>query len=165
MVPLAAHALFARPIVVSPRSVIAVELVDGRGDAGGHEADHAVMWCDGRRKVKLPPGARIEVAGTRCRCCSPGCTATRGGSSPAGWWPSSAFPSRAGAAAAVSPYSWLTSAATIRPPWTVSVPEKSCTAPVQSSVAARSKLTVSPDSPVSERSWDPVQAKPSTNCW
>src|SRR5580692_6499284 len=61
MVPLAAHALFARPIVVSPRSVIAVELVDGRGEASGHEADHAVIWCDGRRKLRLPPGARIEV--------------------------------------------------------------------------------------------------------
>jgi NAD+ kinase len=61
MVPLAAHALFARPIVVSPRSVIAVELVDGRGEAGGHETDHAVIWCDGRRKLRLPPGARIEV--------------------------------------------------------------------------------------------------------
>jgi NAD+ kinase len=61
MVPLAAHALFARPIVVSPRSVIAVELVDGRGEAAGHESDHAVIWCDGRRKLRLPPGARIEV--------------------------------------------------------------------------------------------------------
>jgi NAD+ kinase len=61
MVPLAAHALFARPIVVSPRSVIAVELVDGRGEAGGHESDRAVIWCDGRRKLRLPPGARIEV--------------------------------------------------------------------------------------------------------
>jgi NAD+ kinase len=61
MVPLAAHALFARPIVVSPRSVIAVELVDGRGEAGGHETDHAVIWCDGRRKLRLPPRARIEV--------------------------------------------------------------------------------------------------------
>jgi NAD+ kinase len=61
MVPLAAHALFARPIVVSPRSVIAVELVDGRGESGGHEADHAVIWCDGRRKLRLPPGARFEV--------------------------------------------------------------------------------------------------------
>jgi NAD+ kinase len=61
MVPLAAHALFARPIVVSPRSVIAVELVDGRGESGGHESDHAVIWCDGRRKLRLPPGARIEV--------------------------------------------------------------------------------------------------------
>jgi NAD+ kinase len=61
MVPLAAHALFARPIVVSPRSVIAVELVDGRGESGGHESDPAVIWCDGRRKLRLPPGARIEV--------------------------------------------------------------------------------------------------------
>src|ERR1700728_5224593 len=61
MVPISAHALFARPIVVSPKSVIAVELVDGRGDGGGHEADHAVIWCDGRRKLRLPPGARIEV--------------------------------------------------------------------------------------------------------
>ena len=103
MVPLAAHALFARPIVVSPRSVIAVELVDGRGEAGGHESDHAVIWCDGRRKLRLPPGARIEVRRARCRCCSPACTATRGGSSPAAWWPSSAFRSRAGAAAAASP--------------------------------------------------------------
>src|SRR5580698_8645156 len=55
MVPLAAHVLFARPIVVSPRSVIAVELVDGRGESGGPEADHAVIWCDGRRKLRLPP--------------------------------------------------------------------------------------------------------------
>ncbi|MGH3284499.1 MAG: NAD kinase, partial [Streptosporangiaceae bacterium] len=54
MVPISAHALFARPIVVSPRSVIAVELVDGRGDSVGHEADHAVIWCDGRRKLRLP---------------------------------------------------------------------------------------------------------------
>jgi NAD+ kinase len=61
MVPLAAHALFARPIVVSPRSVIAVELVDGRGETGAHEFDHAVIWCDGRRKLRLPPGARVEV--------------------------------------------------------------------------------------------------------
>src|SRR6202021_769191 len=61
MVPLAAHALFARPIVVSPRSVIAVELVAGRGEAGGHEADQAVIWGEGRRKLRLPPRARIEV--------------------------------------------------------------------------------------------------------
>ena len=61
MVPLAAHALFARPIVVSPRSVIAVELVDGRGESSGHESDQAVIWCDGRRKLRLPPGARVEV--------------------------------------------------------------------------------------------------------
>jgi NAD+ kinase len=57
MVPIAAHALFARPLVVSPRSVLAVELVHG----GGGESDKAVLWCDGRRRYELPCGARIEV--------------------------------------------------------------------------------------------------------
>jgi NAD+ kinase len=66
MVPLAAHALFARPLVVSPRSVVALELVDeagkpGSGDKGAYETERAVMWCDGRRKFDLPPGARVEV--------------------------------------------------------------------------------------------------------
>jgi NAD+ kinase len=62
LVPIAAHALFARPLVVSPRSVLAVELVDGA--EGGGEADRGapagVLWCDGRRKFVLPPGARVE---------------------------------------------------------------------------------------------------------
>ena len=75
MVPLAAHALFARPLVVSPRSVLAVELVHEGGErapaeAGSQEAtgepappesERAVLWCDGRRWYDLPPGARIEV--------------------------------------------------------------------------------------------------------
>ncbi|HEX3716062.1 MAG TPA: NAD kinase [Trebonia sp.] len=96
MVPLAAHALFARPLVVSPQSVLAVELMnDGGeaaaehgdtehgdagpdreddtdqghrdqgdrdpGDTGAHDADRAVLWCDGRRRFDLPPRARIEV--------------------------------------------------------------------------------------------------------
>jgi len=52
-VPISAHALFARPMVVSPRSVLAVEVV---GDAEGT----GVLWCDGRRFVHLPSGARIE---------------------------------------------------------------------------------------------------------
>jgi len=54
MVPLSAHALFSRPIVVAPTSRLSVELVaawHGRG----------VLWCDGRRMVEVPPGARIEV--------------------------------------------------------------------------------------------------------
>src|SRR6201994_1634630 len=55
VVPLAAHALFARPLVVSPRSVLAVELIVASETSG------AVLWCDGRRKVDLPPGARVEV--------------------------------------------------------------------------------------------------------
>ena len=54
MVPISAHALFARPLVVSPSSVLAVEVM-ARTDGS------AVLWCDGRRTVDLPPGARIEV--------------------------------------------------------------------------------------------------------
>jgi len=54
MVPISAHALFARPMVVAPSSVLAVEVI-ARTDGAG------VLWCDGRRTVDLPPGARIEV--------------------------------------------------------------------------------------------------------
>ena len=54
VVPLSAHALFARPMVVAPTSVVAVEVL-ARTDGSG------VLWCDGRRTVDLPPGARIEV--------------------------------------------------------------------------------------------------------
>lgn len=53
VVPISAHALFARPLVVSPTSVIALELPDATSSA--------VMWADGRRAVELPPGARVEV--------------------------------------------------------------------------------------------------------
>jgi NAD+ kinase len=78
MVPICAHALFAGPMVVSPRSVLAAELIStevmrpdlagtGAASAGGQsEVSGAVLWCDGRRKVDLPPGARVEVRrGTR----------------------------------------------------------------------------------------------------
>jgi NAD+ kinase len=54
MVPNAAHALFSRPIVVSPTSRLAVEVIP---EAEGH----GIMWCDGRRQLELRPGARIEV--------------------------------------------------------------------------------------------------------
>ena len=54
MVPISAHALFARPLVVAPTSVLAVEVLARTEGAG-------VLWCDGRRAVDLPPGARIEV--------------------------------------------------------------------------------------------------------
>ena len=55
MVPISAHALFARPMVVAPTSVLAVEVLARTEGAG-------VLWCDGRRPVDLPPGARIEVS-------------------------------------------------------------------------------------------------------
>lgn len=57
VVPLSAHALFARPLVVSPRSVVALEL-HGAGPA-------AVLWADGRRSIEVPPSSRIEVRTSR----------------------------------------------------------------------------------------------------
>lgn len=53
VVPLSAHALFARPLVVSPESHVSIGLADG--DAG------AVVWCDGRRTTAAPAGSRVEV--------------------------------------------------------------------------------------------------------
>ena len=58
MAPISAHALFARPLVVAPTSMMAVELIT-RTDARG------VLWCDGRRMVDLPPGSRVEVRRSR----------------------------------------------------------------------------------------------------
>ncbi len=54
MVPLSAHALFARPLVVAPTTVLAVELREESLTSG-------VLWCDGRRSTGLEPGARVEV--------------------------------------------------------------------------------------------------------
>ncbi len=53
VVPISAHALFARPLVVSPSSELAVTVQP--------ETAGAVLWCDGRRTVDLPAGARVEV--------------------------------------------------------------------------------------------------------
>ena len=54
LVPLSAHALFARPLVISPGSLLAVEVLQ-RSPGNG------VLWCDGRRSTELPAGARVEV--------------------------------------------------------------------------------------------------------
>lgn len=53
LVPISAHALFARPLVVSPRSRLALEVQP--------ETAGAVLWCDGRRRFDLPAGARVEL--------------------------------------------------------------------------------------------------------
>jgi len=53
LVPLSAHALFARPLVVSPACRVAIE-VDARGL-------DAVLVCDGRRTLPVPAGARVEL--------------------------------------------------------------------------------------------------------
>jgi NAD+ kinase len=54
LVPLLAHALFARPLVLSPESVIDIEL-DGDSYVPG------VLVGDGRRDIELLPGFRVRV--------------------------------------------------------------------------------------------------------
>lgn len=54
VVPLSAHALFSRPLVVNPGSLVAVEVLK-------RSSGNGVLWCDGRRTRALPPGARVEV--------------------------------------------------------------------------------------------------------
>ena len=53
LAPSNAHALFARPMVISPDSEVAIEIA-----ASGPPA---VLDCDGRRTFVLPPGARVEL--------------------------------------------------------------------------------------------------------
>jgi NAD+ kinase len=74
LVPICAHALFAGPMVISPSATLAVEVIGGtqRKPAslpgmgtvpglGRGEMTGAILWCDGRRSVDLPPGSRVEV--------------------------------------------------------------------------------------------------------
>jgi NAD+ kinase len=53
VVPISAHALFARPLVASPSSVVAMEVLP--------TGSEAMVACDGRRTRVLPHGARVEV--------------------------------------------------------------------------------------------------------
>jgi NAD+ kinase len=54
VVPIAAHALFARPLVVGPQSLVAVEVT-------AQSASEALLTCDGRRAWPVGLGDRIEV--------------------------------------------------------------------------------------------------------
>lgn len=54
LVPVSAHALFARPLVVGPACVLAVEILTRSSSA-------AALTCDGRRSADLPVGTRVEV--------------------------------------------------------------------------------------------------------
>ncbi|MDR2453119.1 MAG: hypothetical protein LBD51_00865 [Bifidobacteriaceae bacterium] len=54
VVPLAAHALFNRPLVVTEESSVTIE-VDALSRSG------AVAACDGRRTCALDPGGRMDV--------------------------------------------------------------------------------------------------------
>jgi NAD+ kinase len=53
VVPVSAHALFARSMVVSPSSMVAMEVQPSGTDA--------VLAFDGRRTIALPHGSRVEV--------------------------------------------------------------------------------------------------------
>ena len=50
LVPLSAHALFARPLVISPDSSVQIELMS-----------KASAWADSRRGMELPAGSRITI--------------------------------------------------------------------------------------------------------
>lgn len=53
MVPSNAHALFARPMVISPQSAVGVEVLP--------RSPAAEVWCDGRRLLPAGPGSYVEV--------------------------------------------------------------------------------------------------------
>lgn len=54
LVPLSAHALFARPMVLSPGSRVDLDIL-------AHNLGSAVLWCDGRRTFDVHPGCRVTV--------------------------------------------------------------------------------------------------------
>lgn len=53
LVPLSAHALFNRPLVLSHQSVVSIEVLPA--------TPSGVIWCDGRRSVDVAAGSVIEV--------------------------------------------------------------------------------------------------------
>lgn len=55
LVPLSAHALFARPLVLSDSTEVSIEVLASPDLAGG------VVWCDGRRSADVAGGMIIEV--------------------------------------------------------------------------------------------------------
>jgi len=60
VLPLSAHALFARPLVLGPSSRVVIELVPSSRAAG-------IIWCDGRRTAELRPGMEVDVRQGRHR--------------------------------------------------------------------------------------------------
>ncbi|MGO1637730.1 MAG: NAD kinase [Ancrocorticia populi] len=51
MTPIAAHALFTRPLVVGPDSTLELHVLE----------DNARVWCDGRRMIHAPCGSVVRV--------------------------------------------------------------------------------------------------------
>ena len=63
LVPISAHALFARPLVVGPRSVLAVEIVRRSTSSG-------VLCCDGTGGSTSRSGRGSRCGAASSRCCS-----------------------------------------------------------------------------------------------
>ena len=53
IVPISAHALFAKPLVVSPKSEVTIDVLGGSGQVE--------VVCDGRRSTQVDPGAQVRV--------------------------------------------------------------------------------------------------------
>lgn len=77
LVPLAAHALFARPLIIGSGSTFAIDILEDSTSDGW-------ICCDGRRQRALPKGTRVEVRESKCTCDWLVCLACRSrtGSSP-----------------------------------------------------------------------------------
>lgn len=54
LVPIAAHALFNKPLVTGPDSELTVRILPENIGPG-------VLWCDGRRRTELPAGSMVSV--------------------------------------------------------------------------------------------------------
>lgn len=57
VVPLSAHALFNRPMVLSPTST--VDFVQPE------EGPHGILWCDGRTSYELAPGDKVTITSSQ----------------------------------------------------------------------------------------------------
>ncbi|MCI1649840.1 NAD kinase [Bifidobacterium tibiigranuli] len=58
LVPIAAHALFARPLIIGSGSTFTLDILENSPSTGW-------ICCDGRRQRELPRGTRIEVRESR----------------------------------------------------------------------------------------------------
>lgn len=54
LVPLAAHALFARPLIIGAGSTFSIDILSDSSSGGW-------ICCDGRRQRSLPKGSRIQI--------------------------------------------------------------------------------------------------------
>ena len=62
LVPLAAHALFARPLIIGSGSTFAIDILEDSTSDGW-------ICCDGRRQRALPKGTRVEVRESKMHFC------------------------------------------------------------------------------------------------